>query len=250
MGRKEYMKENILKERVTTFICFDIETTGLSPVTDKIIEIGALKVKDGKIVESFKEFINPGMKLPGHIVRLTGITDEMVKEADTQEAVVRRFIDFTGEYIVMGHNISFDYSFIKTAAKLQQVPFEKFGIDTLELSRKLLPQLESKSLGNMCGHYHIINDNAHRAYDDAKATALLYVNLCNEFFEVKPEVFKPKPLWYKVKKIQSITNKQKNYLIDLIKYHKIEGIQAMDSLTQSEASKMIDKIILEKGRII
>jgi DNA polymerase-3 subunit alpha (Gram-positive type) len=76
------------------------------------------------------------------------------------------------------------------------------------------------------------------------------VNLCNEFYSLNPEIFEPKPLWFKVKKIQSITNKQKNYLIDLIKYHKIENIKSIDLLTRNEASRMIDKIILENGRII
>ncbi len=243
------MEDKIQKERITSFVCFDIETTGLSPELDKIIEIGALKVKEGRIIEVFDEFINPGIKLPKHIIKLTGITDEMVRYSESEDKVLKHFIDFSEDYIVIGHNISFDYSFVKTAAKRQNINFDKMGIDTLELSRKLLPGLESKSLGSMCSHYHIINENAHRAYDDAKATALLYVNLCNGFYQDRPEVFMPKPLWYKVKKIQSITNKQKNYLIDLLKYHKIECVQPIDTLTQNEASRMIDKIILEKGRM-
>jgi len=229
-------------QRITSFVCFDLETTGLSPVTDRIIEIGALKVKEGKI--------NPFMKLPDNIIRLTGITDDMVRYAENEETVVKRFLEFAGDYTLMGHNIGFDYSFMKTAAKRQKREFDKLGIDTLELSRKLLPDLGSKSLGSMCGYYNIINQHAHRAFDDAKATALLYVSLCNEFYTLRPEVFEPKPLWFKVKKIQSITNKQKNYLIDLIKYHKIENIQSIDLLTRNEASRMIDKIILENGRII
>lgn len=240
----------IKNQRITSFVCFDLETTGLSPVTDRIIEIGALKVKEGKIKERFSEFINPFMKLPENIIRLTGITDDMVRYAENEETVVKRFLEFAGDYTVMGHNIGFDYSFMKTAAKRQKQEFDKQGIDTLELCRKLLPDLGSKSLGSMCGHYNIINRHAHRAFDDAKATALLYVSLCNEFYTLKPEVFEPKPLWFKVKKIQSITNKQKNYLIDLIKYHKIENIQSIDLLTRNEASRMIDKIILENGRII
>ncbi len=244
------MKNNMQKERITSFVCFDIETTGLSPESDKIIEIGALKVKDGKIIEYFNEFINPLMKLPGHIIRLTGITDEMIRYAETEDAVLGQFVRFLEDYIVIGHNIGFDFSFVKRAAKRYHLHFEKTGIDTLTLCRKLLPDLESRSLASMCGYYNIINDNAHRAYDDAKATAMLYVKLCNEFFSDKPEVFLPRPLQYKVKKIQSITNKQKNYLLDLMKYHKIENIQVIDSLTRNEASRMIDKIILEKGRII
>ncbi|MFU0828644.1 MAG: Exonuclease domain-containing protein [Lachnoclostridium sp.] len=237
-------------ERITNFVCFDVETTGLSPVKDKIIEIGALKVKNGKIVEKFEEFINPQIELPERIVALTHITDDMLKNAETEEKVVGRFLDFVGDNIIMGHNIGFDYSFVKTAAVKCKRNFDNLGIDTLELSRVLLPDMESKSLESMCRHYNIINQNAHRAYDDAKATALLYVSLSNEFFSLKPEVFKPKPLYYKVRKINPITTKQKNYLLDLIKYHKIENIQSVDTLTQSEASRIIDKIILKKGRII
>ncbi len=248
-GQKE-MDKAIKKERITSFVCFDIETTGLCPESDRIIEIGALKVKDGKIIEGFHEFINPLIKLPENIIKLTGITDEMLQHTKMEDMVIQHFIEFMEDYIVMGHNVEFDYSFIRTAANKLHLSFEKMGIDTLKLCRKLLPHLESKSLANMCSYYNIINNNAHRAYDDAKATALLYVSLCNEFFSDKPEAFSPGPLWFKVKKIQSITNKQKKYLIDLIKYHKIENIQSIDSLTQSEASRMIDKIILEKGRMI
>lgn len=244
------MDKTIHKGRITTFVCFDIETTGLSPVKDKIIEIGALKVREGKITENFRKFINPGIKLPPGIVKLTGITDEMVQHAETEETVISQFLAFTRDYVLMGHNISFDYSFVKTAAKRQYEEFDKMGIDTLELSRKLLPDLGSKSLESMCRYYKIINQNAHRAYDDAKATALLYVSLCNEFYEINSEVFTPKPLWYKVKKTRPITIKQKNYLIDLLKYHKIENIQSIDTMTQSEASRMIDRIILEKGRMV
>ncbi|QHQ60504.1 3'-5' exonuclease [Anaerocolumna sedimenticola] len=244
------MDDKIQNERITSFVCFDVETTGLNPEKDKIIEIGALKVKEGKIIGKFTEFINPKMKLPGHITKLTGITDEMIQYSETEDTVVCRFLEFAGDYIIMGHNIGFDYSFLKTAAVRQHKTFEKMGIDTLSLCRKLLPDMESKSLGSMCRHYQIINENAHRAYDDAKATAMLYVKLCNEFYLKRPEIFLPKPLWFKIKKNRPITNKQKNYLIDLLKYHKIESEQSIDFLTQSEASRMIDKIILEKGRII
>lgn len=238
-----------MNNRITTFICFDIETTGLSPERDRIIEIGALKVIDGKIRDTFSEFINPQMKLPPKIISLTGIRDDMLISADTEEKVIRRFLQFAGDYILIGHNISFDYSFIKTAADRLGSDFEKMGIDTLDLSRRLLMDLESKSLGSLCGHFGIINEHAHRAYDDAKATAMLYVKLCNDFFEKEPNVFEPKILNFKVKKNRSITGKQKNYLIDLIKYHKIDYIKSVETLTQSEASRIIDRIILEKGRI-
>lgn len=243
------MKKNKLTQRITSFVCFDIETTGLNPSTNQIIEIGAVKVKDGKVSGRFSELINPGIPLPDLIVRLTGINDAMLKNADTVSNVLRRFLEFAEEEVVIGHNIMFDYSFIKSAAVKEKLTFEKQGIDTLELSRKLHPELESRSLENMCKFYHINNVNAHRAYDDAHATTLLYVNLCNIFFEENINAFRPKPLIFKVKKVIPITKPQKNYLNDLLKYHKIESMCSLDTLTQSEASRWIDKIILEKGRI-
>lgn len=238
------------KEKLKTFVCFDIETTGLNPKDNKIIEIGALKVKDGKIVEVFSELIDPRMSLPEHIVELTGITDEMLVGAQEEDVVVPRFLDFLGTNLLLGHNVLFDYSFMKVAAKNLGYSFEKMGIDTLHLCKKLHPELKSRSLGSMCKYYNITNNNAHRAYDDAKATTLLYVQLMNQFYEDNPEVFRPTILQYKQKKTQSITEKQKKYLIHLLKYHKIESGVTIDSLTQREASQWIDKIILEKGRII
>jgi DNA polymerase III subunit epsilon len=237
------------KTRITTFVCFDIETTGLNPQKEKIIEIGAQKVVDGKIVGHFSELINPREPLSNVITNLTGISDSMLKDAETEETVINKFLEFASDFILIGHNIKFDYSFVKEAAKRQKLSFERFGIDTLEISRKMHRDLESRSLESLCRYYQINNNHAHRAYDDAKATTLLYVNLCNQFFLENPDVFMPKPLIYKAKKIQSITNKQKNYLIDLLKYHNIEYVQPIDTLTQSEASKWIDRIILENGRI-
>lgn len=253
------MTDDKINSPVTSFVCFDIETTGLNPQADKVIEIGAVKVKDKKIVEFFSELINPGVKLSPLITNLTGISDDMLKDADTEEQVIQKFVDFTEDYVVIGHNIMFDYSFIKTAAGrihagkihsgIIHSGFEKRGIDTLELCRKLHGNLESRSLESMCRYYNINNEHAHRAYEDAKATVMLYVNLCNEFFQINPQVFEPKQLIYKVKKVQFITKKQKNYLIDLLKYHNIDIVQPIDVLTQSEASKWIDEIIFNHGRM-
>ncbi|WP_313130407.1 3'-5' exonuclease [Anaerocolumna sp.] len=243
------MKDVKLRDPVTSFVCFDIETTGLNPQTDRVIEIGAVKVKDKKVVEYFSELIYPGMKLSPLITNLTGIDDEMLKGADREEQVVQRFIDFTEDYPVIGHNIMFDYSFIKIAAERIQASFDKRGIDTLELCKKLHGNLESRSLESMCRYYNINNERAHRAYQDAKATVMLYVNLCNAFFQDNPKVFEPRQLIYKVKKVQFVTRKQKNYLLDLLKYHNIDIVQPIDNLTQSEASKWIDEIILNHGRM-
>jgi exonuclease, DNA polymerase III, epsilon subunit family len=240
---------------VNTFVAFDIETTGLRPGLDKIIEIGAVKVIDGGIKETFSRLINPQMALSEKIIQLTGITDNMLADAEDEKVVMSDFYDFLGNNIVLGHNVLFDYSFIKTFFYSNGINFEAQGIDTLYLSRMLHQELESRSLGNMCKHYKINLENAHRAYHDATATCALYFRLAEEFGEASEEIFQAKPLYYKVTKMQAITNKQKNYLLDLLKYHKINkqyilGELSVDALTKSQASRMIDSIILNYGRIL
>lgn len=232
-----------------TFVCFDIETTGLMPTRDKIIEIGALKIREKRIVGKFQAFLNPKMKLTKQIIELTGINDEMLENAREAEEVIKEFVDFCEDEVIVGHNIKFDFSFIKVYAKNQNIPFEKKAIDTLKLAREFHGELDSKSLENMCKFYGIHNKNAHRAYDDAEATAKLYFQMKEKFYHKSPRSFVPIALNYKVKKDESITNAQKNYLNDLLKYHKINYSQPIEKLTKSEASKIIDKIIFDNGRI-
>lgn len=237
------------RNMITSFVCFDIETTGLSPEEDYIIEIGAVKIREGKITEYYNELVKPPVPLPEKITQLTGITEDMLKEAESQERVIPRFLEFAVEDILMGHNILFDYSFLKVAASRLGISFEKLGIDTLKISRGGMKEDESKSLSSLCSRYKVVNQSAHRAFHDARATAVVYAHLCNEFYDEYGELFQPVPLNYKIKKIQSITARQKNYLNDLLKYHKIEYAIQIDELTRNEASRLIDKIILNKGRI-
>ncbi|SHO48269.1 3'-5' exonuclease [Anaerocolumna xylanovorans] len=236
-------------DRITSFVCFDIETTGLSPEEDYIIEIGAVKVREGKITEYFNELVKPPVALPEKIIELTGITEDMLKEAQNQDKVIPRFVEFAGDDILMGHNIMFDYSFLKVGTSRLGIPFEKQGIDTLKISKGTIPEEESKSLANLCSLYKVVNPSAHRAFHDAKATAVIYAYLCNDFFTEHGGLFMPADLNYKVKKSQPITDKQKNYLNHLLKYHKIEYVEQIEGLTRNEASRLIDKIILNKGRI-
>lgn len=229
------------------FIAVDIETTGLSPVKDKIIEIGAVKVKDGKIVDQFSKLIDPKIELTERIVSLTGITDDMLEGKEQIETVIRQFCEFAEELPLLGHNVLFDYSFLKTAATKEKLSFERKGIDTLFISRVLHEELESKSLGSMCEYYGIVNENQHRAYDDAVAAMELYFKFANHE-KAEGAVLDAKPLVYKPKKIEPATQKQKNYLLDLLKYHKIEVRQSIDTMTKSEASRLIDGILFQYGR--
>ncbi len=232
-----------------TYVVVDLETTGLQPAKDRILEIGAWKVIDGKVTEKFWEYVNPQLEITERIQNLTGISNEMVKDARTISEVFPEFAAFCEGYDLLGHNILFDYSFLKQQAVNMKISFEKNGIDTLKVARVLLPELESRRLEALCEYFRIPLTHAHRAYYDSLATKQLYECLKERAFEGQEEIFAPKELLYKPKKQSSITEFQKAYLNDLIKYHKIELHVCVDSLTKSEASRTIDTIISEHGRI-
>ena len=144
----------------------------------------------------------------------------------------------------------FDYSFLKHQAVNQKIPFEKKGIDTLKIARTLLPDLESRSLTSLCEYFQINREQAHRAFHDALATHELYVKLKRIAPAGQKKVFQPVQLQYRPKRQSPITDSQKAYLNDLVKYHKIELDADIDSMTKSEASRKIDNIISQYGRIV
>lgn len=226
-----------------SYIAFDVETTGLSPLENEIIEIGALKVRQGKVAERFIEFIKPRTPISSSITSLTGITNEMVADARSRCDVISDFLDFCGDDILIGHNVAFDYSFMKCSAAADGMPFEKMGIDTLKIARKVHQDLDSKSLGCLCKYYHIENKSAHRAYHDALATAKLYQTLAHYFEEKEPRLFKPVPLTYRVKKPQPATPKQIAFLRKLIRQKGAVREWDPDTITRSEASRMIDELL-------
>nr|WP_295678183.1 3'-5' exonuclease [uncultured Lachnoclostridium sp.] len=231
------------------FLAIDIETTGLSPEKDRIIEVAAIRYVDDKPREQFEQLINPGCPLPERITELTGITDAMLKNARTEREVIEEFLSFAGEDVLLGHNVSFDYSFIKTAAERLKIGFERQGIDTLYLSRTLKSDLERKNLEAMCEHYQIVRECSHRALEDAIAAATLYQKLYEEFKDNFKSTFLPVSLKYKGKKQEPMTEKQKKYLLDLVNYHKIEVPSGLLDFSKSMASRFIDKTILQYGRM-
>ena len=231
------------------YVVVDLETTGLAPKTDKILEIGAYRVAGGDFGEKFHMMLDPGIPVPPRITELTGITGEMVQGQARAEDGIRAFIDFAGDLPLLGHNLIFDYGFLKHAAVNSGYTFDKMGVDTLKISREMLPQLASRSLGSLCAHFSIRQQSAHRGDDDARVTALVYEKLKKCYEEQRPELFVPGPLYYKAKRQSPITNAQKGYLNDLVKYQKIKLDVQVDSLTKSEASRLIDGILTEHGRI-
>ena len=161
----------------TEYIVFDIETTGLSQKKNKIIEIGAVKVKDGEEIDRFSEFINPEEPIPYNIEQLTSITDEMVMHAPTVDVILPKFLEFCGDDIVVAHNAAFDTGFIKKNARDLGMKFDNTIMDTMTLSHVLLPELGKFTLDRVCKALNVKNEHHHRAVDDANATAKIFVKL-------------------------------------------------------------------------
>ena len=158
-----------------SYVVFDLETTGFSSIKDKIIEIGAVKVEDGKITEKFSTFVNPKRPIPFNITELTGIADEMVMDAPDIEAVLPEFMDFVGNSVLVAHNASFDVGFIEQNLRYQdQVP-DFTWVDTVAMARILLPTLSKYKLNVVANALNISLENHHRAVDDAGATADIFV---------------------------------------------------------------------------
>ena len=229
------------------YICIDLETTGLNPKEDRIIEIGAVKVCQGKITERFSTFIQPGRKLEERITELTGIRDEDLENAPEIEAVLEQLLDFMGGVPLLGHSILFDYSFLKKACVNHKLSFEKYGVDTLKIARKYLTSLEHKNLEYLCDYYGI-EHHAHRALADAEATVALYQRLCEQFYNAEDLFFTPHLLQFHVKRDTPATVAQKERLYRLLRQHKIEWNQDVEKLTRSEASRLTDRILTEYGR--
>ena len=233
-------------ERMRRYVAFDLETTGLSPETDQMIEIGAVKIQDQKIIGKYNCIIRPEVPVSDFIIQLTGITRKMLQNGIPLRTGVEGFLAFSEGFPVLGHNLMFDYSFMKTAANALKKPFEKDGVDTLAAARKLLRGLENKKLETLCAHYHYVNESAHRAYDDALAAAVVFEQMKKEFPQ-EEEAFRPRQLQYRVRKQRPITEKQKRYLKELMKYHTIKDNVNVDQMSQSEASREIDRIISKYG---
>lgn len=159
------------------YVVFDIETTGLSPKYNKIIEIGAVRVKDGKIKDTFSRFVNPEVPIPYNITKLTSINDGMVMDSPTIEKVLPEFAEYVGDSILVAHNASFDTGFIKEFSDRQGLPFDYTIVDTMTLAHILIPELGKYTLDRLCKQFNVSLENHHRACDDAAATAEIFIKM-------------------------------------------------------------------------
>ncbi|TCS95442.1 PolC-type DNA polymerase III [Hazenella coriacea] len=164
-----------------TYVVFDVETTGLSAVHDVIIELGAVKMKDGKVVETFSEFANPHRPLPQQIIELTHITDDMVKDAPEIDDVIARFLQFIDGCVLVAHNARFDMGFLQEAVKrIGEQPVKNPVLDTLELARFLYPGLRNHRLNNLADKLDVKLEQHHRAIYDAETTGYVLWKMLHE----------------------------------------------------------------------
>ncbi len=168
-----------LNTYTSDYVIFDLETTGTSCQSDEVVEISAVKVIDGKVVDEFSTLVNPGMPIPYYASEVNGITDDMVADSPNFEDALCEFLEFTGDAVLVGHNIhTFDMKFIQRDA--QRYFGKSIGndyIDTLQLARAYLPQLSHHRLVDLADYYGIDAEGAHRALNDCRMNQLVFEKL-------------------------------------------------------------------------
>lgn len=164
-----------------SFTCIDIETTGLSPAFDDIIEVSAIRVENGRITATFSETINVGRPLPPFITALTGITDKELKKSNSAENVLTRFCSFVGGDILLGHNVNFDINFLyDKCLEITGILFENDFVDTLKIGKRLLPHLKHHKLDDLAEYYSIPPRSLHRALGDCEMTVNCYFKMLDD----------------------------------------------------------------------
>ncbi|MCI8502576.1 MAG: PolC-type DNA polymerase III [Dorea sp.] len=217
-----------------TYVVFDLETTGFSSVKDKIIEIGAVKVVDGRITERFSTFVNPRRPIPFEITQLTGISDQMVLDAPDIESVLPDFLKFVGDAVLVAHNAGFDVGFVEQNCRYQDIMPDFTSVDTVAMARILLPTLSKFKLNIVANALHISLENHHRAVDDAGATAEIFVKFI--------EMLRERGI-YTLEKLNLFGAQSKEMVKKLPSYHVI--ILAKNQVGRANLYTLVSKSHLE-----
>lgn len=238
-----------------TFICFDIETTGLSAARDKITEIGAVKVENGVITDTFSTFANPEMPIPQKITQLTGITDDMVKDAPSQSDAVGAFLEFAGDNVLVAHNAPFDTSFIAKACEDMGREYNYTSIDTVAISRAILTDIKNCKLDTVAKFLRLGDFNHHRATDDAEMLARIFINLCQRLTDdygitktndINTKIaggdFKKLPTYHQIILVKNKTGLKNLYR--LISYSHLNYFYKKPRIPKSELVKYRDGLII------
>lgn len=174
-SRERAFKGKCINEFPTSFVCIDIETTGLNPAYEDIIEVAAIRVENRNITDTFSETINIHRPLPPFITALTGITDKEIRASNSYENVLTRFCSFVGGDILLGHNVNFDVNFLyDKCLDKTGILFENDFVDTLKIARKLLPQIKHHRLDDLAEYYDIPPRTLHKALGDCEMTVNCY----------------------------------------------------------------------------
>lgn len=185
-----YRKGKLSRDIYKNYIVLDVETTGLSPISNHLIEFSAVKVKEGLIIDEYSTLINPGYLVDGFITALTGISNEMLEEAPDIDQVVDEIIAFIGDSIILGHNTNFDYGFLHhNFLNLRSFVLQNNYMDLLSIVRKLYPSWHNHKLGTVANMLNLENMPTHRAMSDVLATYEAY-ELCRSYMEKNKIVFK------------------------------------------------------------
>ncbi|SER96999.1 PolC-type DNA polymerase III [Lachnobacterium bovis] len=235
---------------VDDYTVLDLEMTGLAVKKDKIIEVGAIKVRNNQIVDTFKSFVNPHMKLSDKIINLTGIEDGMLVDAPEEDEVMYKLIEFIGDDCLVGQNLIFDYSFIKQWAVNKNLKLDLYYCDTLKIARTILPKDEKKDLENLCKFFDIKRENAHRALDDSIETMQIYEKMKEiaKRNDLEKLCFLPRKFNVKLKKQLKATNKQKEQLTRYLANKNVKYEINWETLTRNEASRIMDRLYVKYGR--
>ena len=229
------------------YTVIDLEMTGLDVKKDRVIEIGAVKVRNGQVADTFDTLVHSKVPVPDHVQKLTGITNEMLTEGMPEDEAMEKLMDFLQQDAIVGHNVSFDYRFVKQWAVNRKIPLELMAYDTLQLARKLLPGEQSKKLENLCEYFGIERRNAHRALDDALETWQIFERL-KMMAEEKQVAVEARPLIFKVKRQTPATAHQMERLRELREKYQIQDEICWETLTRSEASRLQDFYYSHYGR--
>ena len=245
MERKNEEAEHILRGDYTVI---DLEMTGLNPKLDKVIEIGAVRVRGHKEAARYATLVNPRRSIPERVVELTGITNEEVAAGLDEDEAMQALIAFIGDDVIVGHNVSFDYSFMKQWAVNKRIPLTLRACDTLRIARAILPGEQSKKLEDLCVYYRIERERAHRALDDAVETHRILECMMQQILPEKTELLIPRELTYKAKRQTPATAHQIERLREYRAQHDIDDEINWETLTRSEASRLQDRYYAAYGR--
>lgn len=236
-------------KRIKDYTVVDLEMTGLAVKLDRIIEIGAVRVRGGEVADTYAMLVDPRIPIPQRVAELTGITDEMTAGGEDMDKAVQGLIDFIGDDVLVGQNIGFDYGFIKQWAVNHKLSLSMSAYDTLKLARRYLPADVPKKLESLCQYFDINRENAHRALDDAVETMQVFEKLQDIAIEKNDKDFKPQELIYKAKKQTPATAHQIERLREFREKFDIRESIYWDTLTRSQASRIQDEYISRYGRL-